>query len=613
MLPDAGFIEYLGYHSYSHGQCMEKLFIWLLLTAGLAAFIVKIQIVYPIEYVGHADASGYAEMADSLIKGRGLEVDYVSWYFLKYDPRIVRPEDHWPPLYSFLIAPFFKILGKNAFAAKMPSIFISCLLFPFVVYALAEMLSGSRIVGLAAGLHILLYPEFFRHSLYCLSDITFAFMVCTTVLLVLKGTKNPRFFYPMGIAMGLAYYAKGTGLILIPAYAIFYLILRFTKQIEQRDRQFVTGLVLAFLVISPWFLRNLIHFGNPIFSTQQFAVGYIGYLPWEEGTYKPYLGENLPSFFTKVKDWGISGMIIKSQEFLKQYLWWSFIDINGSVGKFDYKQIHTYPIGIASATGLILFVISYIYQLNVKSILVLYPKVMKRIGPDKSSWVLKGIETSKRINQDINKILRVWHIPQFLIVWCLLLFLHGFHAICWRPISRLAFPAMPLVIATGWTSLYIFFGIVYRGLNYRRVAVVLTALILLTVISSHNFLIIDRARKKASWPYGDAGKAWIDAGKWIRSNAPNSITMTRNPWELHFYSEEKAIQIPLADLKKIIEIAIFYGVTHLIPEKKRPGLEKWLSGEVAGLELVYNERLKIYKIHYGQIPNEYLLAHTDKK
>ena len=592
---------------------MEKLFIWLLLTAGLAAFIVKIQIVYPIEYVGHADASGYAEMADSLIKGRGLEVDYVSWYFLKYDPRIVRPEDHWPPLYSFLIAPFFKILGKNAFAAKMPSIFISCLLFPFVVYALAEMLSGSRIVGLAAGLHILLYPEFFRHSLYCLSDITFAFMVCTTVLLVLKGTKNPRFFYPMGIAMGLAYYAKGTGLILIPAYAIFYLILRFTKQIEQRDRQFVTGLVLAFLVISPWFLRNLIHFGNPIFSTQQFAVGYIGYLPWEEGTYKPYLGENLPSFFTKVKDWGISGMIIKSQEFLKQYLWWSFIDINGSVGKFDYKQIHTYPIGIASATGLILFVISYIYQLNVKSILVLYPKVMKRIGLDKSSWVLKGIETSKRINQDINKILRVWHVPQFLIVWCLLLFLHGFHAICWQPISRLAFPAMPLVIATGWTSLYIFFGIVYRGLNYRRVAVVLTALILLTVISSHNFLIIDRARKKASWPYGDAGKAWIDAGKWLRSNAPNSITMTRNPWELHFYSEEKAIQIPLADLKKIIEIAIFYGVTHLIPEKKRPGLEKWLSGEVAGLELVYNERLKIYKIHYGQIPNEYLLAHTDKK
>ena len=592
---------------------MKGLPIWLLLVAGLATFIVKIQIVRPIEYVGHADASGYAEMADSLIKGRGLEVDYVSWYFLKYPPRIVRPEDHWPPFYSFLIAPFFKVLGKNAFASKIPSIFISCLLFPFAVYVLAEILSGSWVVGLAAGLHILLYPEFFRHSLYCLSDITFAFMVCTTVVLILKGTKNPRFYYPMGIAMGLAYYAKGTGLILIPAYVISYLILRFTKQIEKRDRQFVKGLILAFLIILPWFLRNLIHFGSPIFSTQQFAVGYIGYLPWEEGTYKPYLGENLPSFFTKVKNWGISGMIIKSQEFLKQYLWWSFIDINGAVGKFNYKQIHTYPIGVASATGLILFVISCIYQFNVKLVSVLYPRIVKRIGRDQSWRGWEGVEIFKRINQDISEILRAWHVPKFLIVLCLLSFIYGFHVICWKPISRLAFPATPLVIATGWTSLYIFFGIIYRGLNCQRGAVILKILILLTVISSHNFSIIDRAIKKASWPYGDAGKAWIDAGKWLKSNASNSVTMTRNPWELHFYSEEKAIQIPLAGLKEIIEIARFYDATHLIPEKRRPGLDKWLSGEVAGLELVYNEGLKIYKIHFSQVPSEYLVMPIDKK
>lgn len=81
--------------------------------------IFKLQIIYSIQYVGHADASGYAEMADSLLKGRGLEVDYVSWYFFQYNPEIIRPEDHWPPLYSFLIVPFFALLGKTAFAAKM--------------------------------------------------------------------------------------------------------------------------------------------------------------------------------------------------------------------------------------------------------------------------------------------------------------------------------------------------------------------------------------------------------------------------------------------------------------------------------------------------------------
>jgi len=95
-----------------------NLHIALLLTVGFAVFVVKFAIVRPIDYVGHADAAAYAEMADSLLKGRGFEVDYVSWYFIKY-PKIVRPEDHWPPLYSIAIAPFFLTLGKSAFAAKL--------------------------------------------------------------------------------------------------------------------------------------------------------------------------------------------------------------------------------------------------------------------------------------------------------------------------------------------------------------------------------------------------------------------------------------------------------------------------------------------------------------
>ena len=171
----------------------------LILLAGLFAFVIKCHIIYPIEYVGHADASGYAEMADSLIHGRGLSVDYISFYFLKYNRRITRPEDHWPPLYSFFIAPFFLLLGKTAFAAKLPSVIISCFFFPLVGYFLSKRLSGNKLVGVAAGLNILFYPIFFRHSLYCLSDITYAFMVCLTVFLAIKGLEDSRYFYPMGI------------------------------------------------------------------------------------------------------------------------------------------------------------------------------------------------------------------------------------------------------------------------------------------------------------------------------------------------------------------------------------------------------------------------------
>jgi 4-amino-4-deoxy-L-arabinose transferase-like glycosyltransferase len=304
--------------------------LWLLLLAGLVVFIIKCRIVYPIEYVGHADASGYAEMADSLVHGRGLEVDYVSFHFIKYSPEISRPEDHWPPLYSFLIAPFFLILGKTAFAAKLPSLIISSFFLPALGYLLAKRFSDSDVTGFATGAHLLIYPAFFEHSLFCLSDVTFAFMVSLTVLLAVKGFDNPRYFYAMGVAMGLAYYAKGAGLILLPAYGLFYLI----RRTQQTDRPFLIGIGLALLTLAPWFIRNQIHFGSPMFSTQQFAAGYIGYIPWEQGTYPLYWGENLPSFSTKVARWGISHIAEKTEEFFKQHLWWAFIDINCSPERF---------------------------------------------------------------------------------------------------------------------------------------------------------------------------------------------------------------------------------------------------------------------------------------
>jgi hypothetical protein len=157
--------------------------VWVSFALACAgAFVWKLRIVAPIQYVGHADASGYAEMAHSLIQGRGLEVDYISWYFRKYDPGIVRPEDHWPPLYSFLIVPFFLTMGRTALAAKMPSLLISAFAFPGVTAALAWRVSRSRAAAFASGLCVLLYTPIFSMSLHCLSDVTFGCLVVGALL-----------------------------------------------------------------------------------------------------------------------------------------------------------------------------------------------------------------------------------------------------------------------------------------------------------------------------------------------------------------------------------------------------------------------------------------------
>ena len=601
--------------------------IWLLLLIGVFIFIIKCHIVYPIEYVGHADASGYAEMADSLVHGRGLEVDYISFYFLKYK-EINRPEDHWPPLYSFLIAPFFLIIGKTAFAAKLPALIISCFFFPLVGYLLAKHFSNSGIVGFATGIHILIYPEFFRHSLYCLSDVTFAFMVCLTVLFAIKGLEDGRYFYPMGVAMGLAYYAKGAGLIIIPAYVLFYLICRSRASrvgwkiptLQKTDWQFIIGLGLAFLTMFPWFIRNMAHFGladfyNPehnlreflgsaIFSTQKFAAGYIGYLPWEEGTYRLYWGEGLPSFGTKIQRWGIPAVIEKTKASFEQHLWWAFIDIKSSPGRFESSRFSTYFTGIPAAVGLVMLAISSIYSLQLKWTLPLVRYIVRRGNLTESPLVTHGTQIWQRVHADVWRVLRPWHNPRLHIVWLIPLFLFSFLSLCWEPISRLAFPATPLVIATGWTSYYIAARGLFRRLNYQDLIASAITFLLLIIVSLHCGGLIHEAWKRGGYPYREGGKAWIEAGRWIKENIPESVTMTRNPWELHFYSEEKAIQIPLEELDRIIEVGKYYGATHLIPENRRPALKKWLSGEIPGLELVYDEGLEIYKIHYDRLPRE---------
>ena len=543
----------------------------MLLLAGLAAFALKCRIAYPIEYVGHADASAYAEMADSLVHGRGLAVDYVSFHFIKYDPGVVRPEDHWPPFHSFLVAPFFLLLGKSAFAAKLPSLLISSLLLPVVGFLLAKRLSGSGVVGFAAGLHLLLHPELFAHSLLCASDLTFAFLLCLGVLFALEGLKDGRYFYPMGVTLGLAYYAKGAALVVIPAFAAFYLICR----TRETDRRFAVGLGLAFLTMSPWFLRNLAHFDSPTFTTQQFIAGYAGYLPWESGTYRLYWGENLPSFQSKLARWGIPHVVEKTGRFFHQHLWWAFIDIDGSPDRFDARALATCLTGIPAAGALLMLFVSSL--LGVRPI-------------------------ASRLPAALSTGLRPWNDPRLHVIWLVPLFLFGFLSLCWQPINRLVFPATPLIIAAGWAAYH---GIAHGLLwwtGHRRIIAGAIVLILLALLSHHCVGSIGEAQRLGRWPYGEDGREWMAAGRWIRENLPGSITMTRNPWELHFYSEEKAIQIPLAGLKDIVEVGRYYGATHLIPDRHRPSLRRWISGELPGLELVYDRGLRIYQIHYDRLP-----------
>lgn len=559
-----------------------------LLLAGVAAFIWKMRIAGPIEYVGHADASGYAEMADSILKGRGLEVDYISWYFRKYE-NIERPEDHWPPFYSFLILPFFLFMGKTAIAAKLPSILISCFAFPLTVYALTMRLARSRAAAFAAGMTILFYTPMFGWSLRCLSDVTFGWLIAAAVLAFLKGEEEPRWHWAAGALLAGAYYAKGSTIALLPAFALYYLLWRLLRKPERKwiphDRDAAIGMAIFIALLSPWAVRNMVHFGQPLYSTQNHAAGYIGWKAWEDGTYDLYWGEKEPPSVTdKFKD--RERLFEKSGEFFQRHFWWVFMNIHKKWGEFDTSDLSTYAVGFPALFGMLFWVLSACLA------------AARRLRRGKAKGAaLDGMAAWTKPFRPLPFVLF------FLVSMAHIAFL----SICWQPISRLMTPVIALAVAFGYAFL---FNVVERAmepLRHRRRIAAGAALALLTLWGAHEAGDLKRAREKAGYPWRESSRGWMEVGRWIRENAPGSIAMTRNPWELHFYSEEKAVQIPLAPLDRIIEVGKYYGATHLIPEKRRPSLEPWLSGEIPGLtKLTEAHGVELYEIDYEALPETLL-------
>lgn len=171
---------------------------------------------------------------------------------------------------------------------------ISCFLLPLVIYAITKVLSGSKFPGLVAGIGAILYPFMFSLSLHNLSDFVFAFVVCTAVLFSMKTLDDDRYFYYAGIFLGLAYYAKGTGLLLIPGYVLFHVITQRSVKKVLNNRKFLVSLLITFLILLPWFVRNYVHFRDPLFSTERFIAGHIGYKDFEKDTYSLYWGERPP-------------------------------------------------------------------------------------------------------------------------------------------------------------------------------------------------------------------------------------------------------------------------------------------------------------------------------
>ncbi len=252
----------------------------------------KYAIIKPIQFIGHSDSAAYATAGKSLSEGLGLQVRYISEFFIPYSPGITRQEDHWPPFMGLCIAPCYYLLGFHVWVAKLPAIFFGSIGLPLTTALLAYALSRRGYVAIVAGLLMMIHPELYEASLTTLCDLSVGMLLAGFCGSVILAQRRPRMHLAAGVFLALAYFSKGSQLILFGMYPLMAVLCAGPRVLLRK--YFWAGIAVALLLIAPYWYANWRAYGNPLHSVQNYISGFYGLEDWDQTAYFPFWGNDLP-------------------------------------------------------------------------------------------------------------------------------------------------------------------------------------------------------------------------------------------------------------------------------------------------------------------------------
>ncbi len=174
---------------------------------------------------------------------------------------------YYPMLLDMLYAPFVK-WGWDSAPKLIHGLygFLTALL----LYAyLARRLSS--IYGLLGVFFFIFTPAILRLSHWAYVDLGVTFYSTASLLCLLRwmeATEDKRWLILAGLSAGFAIATKPNGLLVF--LLLFFLLVIIMERGERRNRMETAGaitlfLIMVFIPVSPWFLKNLIWTGNPLF------------------------------------------------------------------------------------------------------------------------------------------------------------------------------------------------------------------------------------------------------------------------------------------------------------------------------------------------------------
>ncbi|MGZ4688504.1 MAG: ArnT family glycosyltransferase [Acidimicrobiia bacterium] len=240
----------------------------IIVAAGLVWRIIYVAIIGTPDGTG-GDPFYYHAQANLLADGHGF-ADPFAWKLLHTH---FQPTAQHPPLYSIALSVVSLLGGQSYMAHKIASCVIGA--GTVLVIGLVGRRVGGPRVGLIAGGLAAAYPNFWLVDGLILSEDLFALTIGLTVLAAYRFRDKPEVTSALllGAGIGLATLVRGEAIMLVAFLAFPLVLLTRAAPPGRRVLLLVLTGVATVLVISPWVIRNLTAFKEPVvLSTNSYGV-----------------------------------------------------------------------------------------------------------------------------------------------------------------------------------------------------------------------------------------------------------------------------------------------------------------------------------------------------
>lgn len=261
--------------------------------------LLKISLILYFKTYAHPVTWEFEGLINNMLSGKGFV-----YRFLGTDYRSLNT-----PLYSFISLAIYLFTNHSYFAVLLLQSLVTIFL-ALAIFEIAKAIFGEK-VGFIAATLTALHPGYMYYDAFNLLPLSIdALFITLTALLFLKFKDKPDILRisAIGGLIGLGTLNRGILGSLLPFLSVYFAL--FTKHIARKKIKYILILwVAAFLMITPWLIRNFIVHKEFVFISSTSGENlYRGNNPGASGTSLTAQGRSVRQLWPKEVIDKISGM-----------------------------------------------------------------------------------------------------------------------------------------------------------------------------------------------------------------------------------------------------------------------------------------------------------------